>query len=340
MILICRFQFLPIFLINMLVVSSASQICEKHRKRFDVSQLAAVREALFQWNSILPFILENELDGIMKVDGNNGNRHREFNYLGPIGPTCTSEWVSYGSGDEEKRVCGELQLHHHYHHVNKAALVEGHRESNKCVVYSVGSNNQFLFEIDIFNRTTCFVEIFDCTVSTFTPPTYIQSRIRTHKVCLGSKTEIIEGRQFMNWTSLNALTGLNTNPDFLKMDIEGFEYEVLHSIIDSGENFPLQIAMELHIGGMIGSKARRMYPAELIAFMNYLRVYGGYYLVNRRDGNLHCTEVVVAMLDCERKKKTMALSKNPMNELKQFSKGNNLLKDSIEKYLLLAREGK
>ena len=150
--------------------------------------------------------------------------------------------------------------------------------------------------------------------------------------------EVIEGRQFMNWTSLNALTGLNTNPDYLKMDIEGYEYQVLHSIIDSGENFPLQIAMELHIGGMIGSKARRMYPAELIAFMNYLRLFGGYYLVNRRDACLHCTEIVIAMLDCEQQGK-MALNKNPVNELKQFSSDNSLLKASIDKYLL-TREGK
>ena len=150
--------------------------------------------------------------------------------------------------------------------------------------------------------------------------------------------EVIEGRQFMNWTSLNALTGLNTNPDYLKMDIEGYEYQVLHSIIDSGENFPLQIAMELHIGRMIGSKARRMYPAELIAFMNYLRLFGGYYLVNRRDACLHCTEIVIAMLDCEQQGK-MALNKNPVNELKQFSSDNSLLKASIDKYLL-TREGK
>jgi hypothetical protein len=317
-----------IFIASSLHVLVESSICEEHQNRFNISQLETVHEALSQWNSILPFILERESD---EVANNKGNRHREFNYLGPIGPTCASEWVSYGTGDEEKRVCGGLQLYRHQH--NKAMTIEGRTESKSknCIVYSVGSNNQYLFEEDVFKRTKCFIEIFDCTVNTFTPPAYIKSRIRTHKVCLGSKTEVIEGRQFMNWTSLNALTGLSTNPDFLKMDIEGYEYPVLHSIIDSGENFPLQIAMELHISH-IGSKRRHMYPAELIAFMNYLRVFGGYYLVNRRDGCSMCTEIVVAMLDCQQQKKN-ALSKNSMNELKELMNYNALFADSVQKYL-------
>ena len=76
-----------------------NQICEEHRKRFNISQLVDTREALSQWKSVLPFILENESDEVMK---NNGVRHGEFNYLGPIGPKCAKEWVSYGTGDEDR----------------------------------------------------------------------------------------------------------------------------------------------------------------------------------------------------------------------------------------------
>lgn len=314
-----------------LVKSSANKICEEHRSRFNISQLGTVREALSQWNSILPFILEMESDEVQKCGQFSGEvRHREFNYLGPVGPTCASDWVSFGNGDEEKRVCGGLQLYGDHH---KAKGLKGKKESKNCVVYSVGSANQYLFEEEVFNRTNCFVEIFDCTVKEFTPPAYIQSRIRTHKVCLGSKTEVIGGRQFMSWTSLNALTGLNTNPDFLKMDIEGYEYPVLRSIVESGENFPLQIALELHIGGYIGPTRRRVYPAELIAFMNYLRVFGGYYLVNRRDASDHCAEIVLAMLDCEQQGQP-PLGKNPMNELKELIKDHKVFQDSVNKYLI------
>jgi hypothetical protein len=110
------------------VESSANpNVCEDHRNRFNISQLGIVREALSQWNSILPFILESESDEIMKSknEGIRPFRHREFNYLGPIGPNCASEWVSYGTGDEEKKVCGSLQLS------ERAIGIDGKKESKK-----------------------------------------------------------------------------------------------------------------------------------------------------------------------------------------------------------------
>ena len=108
----------------------------------------------------------------------------------------------------------------------------------------------------------------------------------------------------------------------------------MHSIIDSGENFPLQIAMEVHINHVYPT-LRYMYVAELIAFMNYLRVFGGYYLVNRRDNEdcSHCSEIVVAMLDCEQQEKKKALSKDPMTELKYSMKYNKLFEESVSKFL-------
>ena len=121
-------KFLPFFaIIMMLRESSANQICKEHRKRFNIFQLVEIHEALSQWNSVLPFILLNESDDVMK---NNGYCHGEFNYLGPIGPKCAKEWVSYGTGDEEKRVCGEFQLYHHQH---KAALDAGRPRETKKV---------------------------------------------------------------------------------------------------------------------------------------------------------------------------------------------------------------
>jgi len=36
--------------------------------------------------------------------------------------------------------------------------------SDRCVVYSIGSNNQWDFEEAIFRSTKCMIETFDCTL--------------------------------------------------------------------------------------------------------------------------------------------------------------------------------
>ena len=140
----------------------------------------------------------------------------------------------------------------------------------------------------------------------------------------------------MSWFSLIKLTGVTGNLDSLKMDIEGFEFPVLQSIIESGVSYPLQIAFEMHIGDVqhrgsdLFKGARNVFLAETIAFMEYLRVFGGYYLVNRRDNEIthHCTEIVVAKLRC----KDPPNGDPDMKALRKFSQGNELLRAQIEKY--------
>jgi len=300
-------------------------LCMDHRKRFNLTELETVHRAIMEWHQILPFLLSEEKAEVydMKRDGYSSGQGRshEFNYLGPIGPNCLTPWNSYGTADDEKRVCGTLQS----------------APSRNCTVYSIGSANRYGWEIDVANRTNCFIEIFDCTVVKFDPPASLLSRIRTHKICLGDKDEVVGDKKFMNWFSLNKLTGIKGNPDFLKMDIEGFEYPVFQSIINSGVNYPLQIAFELHIGdvmhrGSVGFQgARNVFLAETIAFMEYLRVFGGYYLVNRRDNDIvqHCTEIVVAKLRC----KDHSTMDPKLKALRQFSQGHDLLRKQIQDYV-------
>ena len=303
----------------------SENLCMEYSKRFNLTELEAVNTAITEWHQILPFLLSKEKADVydMKRDGYSRGQRRghEFNYLGPIGPTCLTPWNSYGTGDEEKRICGTL----------KSA------PTRNCTVYSIGSNNNFGWEEDVANRTNCFIEIFDCTVDEFKPPVFLLPRIRTHKICLGDKDEVVNGKKFLNWFSLNKLTGIKGNPDFLKMDIEGFEYPVFQSIINSGVNYPLQIAFELHIGdvmhrGSVGYQgARNVFLAETIAFMEYLRVFGGYYLVNRRDNDIvqHCTEIVVAKLRC----KDHSTMDPKLKALRQFSQGHDLLRKQIQDYV-------
>jgi hypothetical protein len=70
--------------------------------------------------------------------------HLVFDMLGPVGPMCKAPLVKYGKGDSEKRLCGDALL------------------QDKCLVISLGSNNELGFEEEIFARTHCTVHIFDC----------------------------------------------------------------------------------------------------------------------------------------------------------------------------------
>eukprot|EP00597_Dinobryon_sp_UTEXLB2267_P000664 CAMPEP_0170070144 /NCGR_PEP_ID=MMETSP0019_2-20121128/8551_1 /TAXON_ID=98059 /ORGANISM="Dinobryon sp., Strain UTEXLB2267" /LENGTH=244 /DNA_ID=CAMNT_0010278359 /DNA_START=244 /DNA_END=978 /DNA_ORIENTATION=+ len=212
--------------------------------------------------------------------------------LGPVGPACNQKLEVYGRGDEEKRACGLKEI------------AEG--ADGACIIFSIGSNNQWIFEEDIFDRTQCKVETFDCTVGDHVhPPERIQSRVHLHRICLGENDVVINNRTFMSWQTVNKMIGLKTGPSFLKMDIEGYEFDVMKSIINSGTILPLQIAMEIHFISIDFKKY--LSSAELLTFMNFLRTFGGYYLVDRHDNDYcpHCSEILLAKLDC---------ANHPLNE--------------------------
>lgn len=147
---------------------------------------------------------------------------------------------------------------------------------------------------------------------TIRPPKAIRSRVRLHHLCLSDIEFIKNGRKYINWLTLNKVTGVAAPPKpnmkpivptFLKIDVEGYEFPIMQSIVDSGKYLPLQIAMELHYirheGGNI-QYFRRVSSIEIYAFMSYLRKFGGYYLLERRDHPIcgSCVELVLAKLDC------------------------------------------
>jgi len=290
--------------------------CAENLENFNRTEMSIVHKAVKAWRRILPEFIADEALNLRFKEPN----HEFFNLLGPIGPSCANTLTSFGRRDEEKRVCGGLQLK---------------SDTSKCVVFSVGSNNQYGFETDVVKGTKCFVEIFDCTVDTFSPPSSILSRVRTHKICLGRANEILDGLEFRTWDSLLQLTGLTTNPNFLKMDIEGYEYAVMQSILNSGKNIPLQIAMEIHHFKVFYVKGVRtvtdVSSAEMVTWFENLRTVGGYYLIDRND-NRHCsrcTEVVLAKLNC--------YSESPLQlnreELMFTTANHKLMQPAMKKFL-------
>jgi hypothetical protein len=54
-----------------------------------------------------------------------------------------------------------------------------------CIIYSIGGNNLWSFELDLLNKTQCEIHTFDCTgaAERFRKPA--DARLHFHHVCLG-----------------------------------------------------------------------------------------------------------------------------------------------------------
>eukprot|EP00186_Timspurckia_oligopyrenoides_P001608 CAMPEP_0182448720 /NCGR_PEP_ID=MMETSP1172-20130603/29114_1 /TAXON_ID=708627 /ORGANISM="Timspurckia oligopyrenoides, Strain CCMP3278" /LENGTH=263 /DNA_ID=CAMNT_0024645683 /DNA_START=319 /DNA_END=1107 /DNA_ORIENTATION=- len=217
-------------------------------------------------------------------------QEKRFQALGGEVVSCGESKRKFGHGDSEKRFCWMDQ-----------------KESNDCVVFSVGSRNAFDFEMDMAKKTNCRFEVFDCTVQTPRVPGEIANRTRFHKLCLGAKTtEPGKGKmQFVNYTEMLKVAG--SVPSYVKFDIEGAEYDVMSNIIDSsrkhyletGENIePLQLAFELHYATRERSFTswawfRTKTNGELFSFAQMLLESGGYLIADIRINNPYCAEIVI-----------------------------------------------
>ena len=103
------------------------------------------------------------------------------------------------------------------------------RKPGNCTIVSLGSKNRWGFEEAIFKEIPrCTIHTFDCTVKTSVrPPASIASRTTLHRICIGAADETTaDGLPFLSWGSVMRLIGATEPPLYLKMDIEGYEYEV------------------------------------------------------------------------------------------------------------------
>jgi hypothetical protein len=166
-----------------------------------------------------------------------------------------------------------------------------------CVVYSLGSNGQFEFELEMVARTPCTVHTFDCTLNETTLVLPSSPRIHFHALCAG------EGRtgdsRYQSLAALAAGLG-HSKVDLLKMDIEGFEYrvveslykDVLQGVTGAEQLLPLQISLEVHTQSRVESfpelpwgRAPGLSAVELDAFWVPLTDLG-YVVVSREDNRL------------------------------------------------------
>jgi len=208
--------------------------------------------------------------------------------LGPMGPLCKPEHSLVLGGEQ--------------HVYNNKTGTDGQKSScglksyKKCSIFSIGSYNEWSFEESVFDHTNCNVFAFDCMIEKgISVPPRLQSRVSGHNICLGHRDEIVDGKEFKTWESIVALTGITAPPVYLKMDIEGFEWEVLGDIVGSAAFNPKQIAFELHWGRSARVRYTQYQMAEF--FLN-LYEKGGYFVVDRVDNPIcfFCLDLLLVSL--------------------------------------------
>ena len=120
-------------------------------------------------------------------------------------------------------------------------------QNEGCVVYSIGSNNEWDFDLSIAKATNCEIHTFDCNVAIPKVPPKLSSRLTFHKFCVAGRNELdAEGHAFRTLASIQAELG-HKKVDLLKVDIEGFEWELFNTWEDTQSTLPFQISTELHL---------------------------------------------------------------------------------------------
>lgn len=210
-----------------------------------------------------------------------------FDYFGPPTLHCP-DMRQVGVGDEEKHICWTPEY-----------------ESESCVVFSLGCNNQWTFEESIVADTRCRIHTFDCTVTDPRPPASIRDRDTFYPLCLADHRYQAGAMDFYTYQQLLAKSG-GRSPHYLKIDIEGFEFEALVPLFaelhkqfeETGvDHFPTQVAIEVHY------QAARFHLDEdaLLGFANYAFHVGGYVVAHRRDNweGYHAAELLLVRVNCQ-----------------------------------------
>lgn len=128
--------------------------------------------------------------------------------------------------------------------------------SYPCVVYSFGSNGDFQFETDILAKTSCLVYTFDCTYDGAS----LGSRHVFEKICLGSPLHAQTYTNVMTYQQITEKYG-HRNVEVAKIDIEGFEYDVLGWLGEEDDLIlPQQLSVELHQDARLSSPPEYLIP--------------------------------------------------------------------------------
>ena len=209
-----------------------------------------------------------------------------FRMAGPILPECTNFKI-FGDAaknyDETKRFCD---------------ITANYTTDDYCTAYSLGSNNKWFFEEYMHKMSKCTIETFDCTCNAIIPPA-IANRTKFYKKCVSSSNNM-NTKHWEFATYHEAMDLINSNypidrpkkgPEYLKIDVEGFEWAFLRSIVIHNSQhpeleylMPLQIYGEFHLAQDSDSKNDPLYiegyvGKKLRHYLDHLFIRGGYMLM-------------------------------------------------------------
>eukprot|EP00977_Amphora_coffeiformis_P017908 scaffold6007_cov183-Amphora_coffeaeformis.AAC.32 len=238
-----------------------------------------------------------------------GSRHARFFPFEEMATCHQKDCVGGSCGDDESKISCGLD-----------ALKDG------CIIYSIGGNNKWAFEVDLLRRTPCKIHTFDCTgrIDRFRKPT--SDRLHFHHICLGIENKPMPVKPCQGpraicgemWTLLEIQRRLNhTRIDLLKMDIEGFEWPIFESWPEIEKDpkmseqtlLPMQIMVEVHYHTNIKELLQHYnisterdyfrFPQHFVDLQAHLLKMG--YSVVVRDDNEHCghcTELTLLRTAC------------------------------------------
>lgn len=174
-------------------------------------------------------------------------------------------------------------------------------QEDGCTIISLGSNNQFDFEEAIVNRTKCVVHTFDCTLKQ--APVFQHPNVQFHNVCVGRP---VDHDMSFNTKPLSELMVELKIPriTYLKMDIEGFEWEVFRDLFFnvSPEKWPQEMSFELHFQAHTSRIVwfKRLKSVQEVSMLVTLMMERGYRLIAKESNPIceQCLEFVAFRFQC------------------------------------------